>query len=184
GRITYTQWTNEAGGIEADVTVTRRGEEEFLVVCSDTVHRHVETWMRRHFPPDAFVTITDVTSGYAMLTIQGPRSRALLSDLTSVSLANEDFPYLTAREIDVGYARVHAIRVTYLGELGWELYVPTEHALDVYDRLIAAGSAHGLQHAGLEALNSLRLEKGYRDYGHDIGNRDTPFEAGLGFAVK
>ncbi len=184
GRITYTQWINEAGGIEADVTVTRRGEEELLVVCSDIAHRHVETWMRRHFPEGAFVTITDVTSGYAMLTIQGPRSRALLSGLTSASFANEDFPYLSAKEIDIGYSRVYAVRVTYLGELGWELYVPTEHALEVYDRLIAAGPDHGLQHAGLEALNSLRLEKGYRDFGHDIGNLDTPFEAGLGFAVK
>jgi len=184
GRITYTQWTNRAGGIEADLTITRRGEEEFLVVCSDTVHRHVETRMRRHFPTDAHITITDVTSGYAMLTIQGPRSRALLAELTSVSLANEDFPYLTGKEIEIGYARAYAIRVTYLGELGWELYIPTEHAQDVYDRIVAAGPAHGLKHAGLEALSSLRLEKGYRDFGHDIGNLDTPFEAGLGFAVK
>jgi len=184
GRITYTQWTNPHGGIEADLTITRLGEHEFLVVCSDTVHRHVETWMRRHFPPQGHVTITDVTSAYAMLTIQGPRSRALLAGLTGVSLENDDFPYLTAREIDIGYARVLAVRVTYLGELGWELYIPTEHALDVYDRLVSAGPAHGLVHAGLQALGSLRLEKAYRDYGHDIGNRDTPYEAGLGFAVK
>jgi len=155
-----------------------------LDVCSDTVHRHVETWMRRNFPEDGHITITDVTSGYAMLTIQGPRSRALLSGLTSVSLSNEDFPYLTAREIDIGFAKTLAIRVTYLGELGWELYIPTEHALDVYDRLIEAGPAHGLRHAGLEALSSLRLEKAYRDFGHDIGNLDTPLQAGLGFAVK
>ena len=184
GHITYTQWTNTAGGIEADLTITRRDEHEFLVVCSDTVHRHVETWMRRNFPEDGHITITDVTSAYAMLTIQGPRSRALLSGLTSVSLSNEDFPYLTAQEIDIGFARVQAIRVTYLGELGWELYIPTEHALDVYDRLIEAGPAHGLRHAGLEALSSLRLEKAYRDFGHDIGNLDTPLQAGLGFAVK
>ena len=184
GHITYTQWTNTAGGIEADLTITRRDEHEFLVVCSDTVHRHVETWMRRNFPEDGHITITDVTSAYAMLTIQGPRSRALLSELTSVSLSNEDFPYLTAQEIDIGFARVQAIRVTYLGELGWELYIPTEHALDVYDRLIEAGPAHGLRHAGLEALSSLRLEKAYRDFGHDIGNLDTPLQAGLGFAVK
>ena len=184
GRITYTQWTNAAGGIEADLTITRRADNEFLVVCSDTVHRHVETWMRRHFPSDGQTTITDVTSGYAMLTIQGPRSRDLLSQLTSVSLLNEDFPYLTAQEIDIGYARVAAVRVTYLGELGWELYIPTEHALGVYDRLVEAGAAHGLKHAGLQALGSLRLEKAYRDFGHDIGNLDTPFEAGLGFAVK
>jgi 4-methylaminobutanoate oxidase (formaldehyde-forming) len=140
--------------------------------------------MRRHFPSDGHTTITDVTSSYAMLTIQGPRSRDLLSELTSISLVNEDFPYLTAQEIDIGYARVAAVRVTYLGELGWELYIPTEHALDVYDRLVEAGPAHGLKHAGLEALSSLRLEKAYRDFGHDIGNLDTPFEAGLGFAVK
>ncbi len=184
GRITYTQWTNEAGGIEADLTITRRSENEFLIVCSDTVHRHVETWMRRHFPEDAHIAIADVTSGYAMLTIQGPRSRALLTELTTVSLANEDFPYLTAQPIDIGYARVDAVRVTYLGELGWELYIPTEHAIDVYDRLIESGSPHQLRHAGLQALSSLRLEKAYRDFGHDIGNLDTPFEAGLGFAVK
>jgi 4-methylaminobutanoate oxidase (formaldehyde-forming) len=140
--------------------------------------------MRRNFPEDDHITITDVTSGYAMLTIQGPRSRALLSGLTSVSLSNEDFPYLAAREIDIGFAKALAIRVTYLGELGWELYIPSEHALDVYDRLIEAGPAHGLRHAGLEALSSLRLEKAYRDFGHDIGNLDTPLQAGLGFAVK
>jgi 4-methylaminobutanoate oxidase (formaldehyde-forming) len=140
--------------------------------------------MRRHFPTDAHAAITDVTSAYAMLTIQGPRSRALLGELTTASLANPDFPYLTAQEIDIGYARVGALRVTYLGELGWELYVPTEHAQDVYDRLLEAGPAHGLKHAGLQALSSLRLEKAYRDFGHDIGNTDTPYEAGLGFAVK
>jgi 4-methylaminobutanoate oxidase (formaldehyde-forming) len=184
GRIVYTQWTNAAGGIEADLTITRKSEEEFLVVCSDTVHRHVETWMRRYFPDDGHVTITDVTSGYAMLSIQGPRSRSLLGELTTVSLSNEDFPYLSSQEIDIGYARVRATRVTYLGELGWELYVPTEHARDVYDRLLGAGADHGLKHAGLQALGSLRLEKAYRDFGHDIGNLDTPLEAGLGFAVK
>jgi 4-methylaminobutanoate oxidase (formaldehyde-forming) len=184
GRIVYTQWTNATGGIEADLTITRKSEREFLVVCSDTVHRHVESWMRRHFPDDAQVAITDVTSGYAMLTVQGPRSRALLSELTTASLSNEDFPYLSSREIDVGYARARATRVTYLGELGWELYIPTEHARDVYDRLVGAGARHGLKHAGLQALGSLRLEKAYRDFGHDIGNLDTPLEAGLGFAVK
>jgi 4-methylaminobutanoate oxidase (formaldehyde-forming) len=140
--------------------------------------------MRRNFPEDGHITITDVTSAYAMLTIQGPRSRTLLSGLTSVSLSNQDFPYLTAQEIDIGFARVQAIRVTYLGELGWELYIPTEHALDVYDRVIDAGPAHGLRHAGLQALSSLRLEKAYRDLGHDIGNLDTPLQAGLGFAVR
>jgi 4-methylaminobutanoate oxidase (formaldehyde-forming) len=184
GRITYTQWVNECGGIEADLTVTRVAEEDFLVVCSDTAHRHVETWMRRHIPAGSHVFVTDVTSAYAMLSVQGPRSRALLGELTGASLSNEVFPYLSAREIDIGYGRVYAVRITYLGELGWELYIPTEHAADVYDRIVEAGPAHGLRHAGLQALSSLRLEKAYRDYGHDIDNKDTPLEAGLGFAVK
>ena len=184
GRVVYTQWTNRRGGIEADLTVTRKSEDVFMVVCSDTVHRHVETWMRRHFAPESHVFITDITSAYAMLTIQGPKSRALLSALTTASLESEDFPYLSSSEIDIGYARVYALRVTYLGELGWELYIPTEHALDVYDRLLEAGPDLGLRHAGLQALSSLRLEKGYRDFGHDIVNVDTPLEAGLGFAVK
>jgi 4-methylaminobutanoate oxidase (formaldehyde-forming) len=181
--ITYTQWTNERGGIEADLTVTRLAGCEFLVVCSDTVHRHVETWMRRHIPEGAHVALTDVTSGRAMLSIQGPGSRALLDSLTSASMTDGDFPYLAAREIDIGYARVLAVRITYLGELGWELYIPTEHAAEVYDRIVAAGADCGLRHAGLQALGSLRLEKAYRDYGHDIDNMDTPYEAGLGFAV-
>jgi 4-methylaminobutanoate oxidase (formaldehyde-forming) len=184
GRIVYTQWVNERGGIEADLTITRRAEHEFLVVCSDTAHRHVETWMRRHLPADAHVAISDVTSAWAMLSLQGPRSRALLSELTQASLSSEELPYLAAREIEIGYSRVQAVRITYLGELGYELYVPTEHALDVYDRLVAAGGAFGLRHAGLQALTSLRMEKAYRDWGHDIDNIDTPFEAGLGFAVK
>jgi 4-methylaminobutanoate oxidase (formaldehyde-forming) len=184
GRIVYTQWTNANGGIEADLTVTRKSENEFLVVCSDTMHRHVETWMRRNFPEDAFVTITDVTSASAMLTIQGPKSRALLTALTGESMSNEDFPYLAARDIDIDYARVYAIRVTYLGELGYELYIPTENAVAVYDRIVEAGAQFGLKHAGLQALTSLRLEKAYRDYGHDIDNMDTPIETGLGFAVK
>lgn len=184
GRIVYTQWVNVRGGIEADLTVTRLAEQVFMVVCSDTAHRHVDTWMRRNFRSDAHVTITDVTSSMAMLTIQGPKSRALLSKITGTDLSNERFPYLTGREVEIDYALVHAVRVTYLGELGWELYVPTEQAVTVYNRIIHEGRHFGLRHAGLQALNSLRLEKAYRDYGHDIDNMDTPIEAGLGFAVK
>ena len=184
GRIVYTQWTNVRGGIEADLTITRLAEEEFMVVCSDTAHRHVETWMRRNFRADAHATITDVTSGRAMLTIQGPKSRALLSKVSGEDLSNENFPYLSAQEWEIDYSVVYAVRVTYLGELGWELYIPTEQAVAVYDRLIEAGQEFGLRHAGLQALSSLRIEKAYRDYGHDIDNMDTPIEAGLGFAVK
>jgi 4-methylaminobutanoate oxidase (formaldehyde-forming) len=182
GRITYTQWLNPAGTLEADLTVTKLGEDRFWVVASDTAHRHAETWMRRHFG-DAHAFVTDVTSGYAQINIQGPRSRELLALVTSADMSNEAFPFRTAAEIDIGFARVLCIRITYLGELGYELYIPAENAVAVYDRLVAAGSAVGLRHAGLKALSSLRMEKGYRDYGHDIDNTDTVAEAGLGFAV-
>ena len=182
GRITYTQWLNSAGTLEADLTVTKLAEDRFWVVASDTAHRHAETWLRRHIG-DAHAFVTDVTSGYAQINIQGPRSRELLAAVTSADLSNEAFPFRAAAEIDIGFARVLCIRITYLGELGYELYIPAEHAVHVYDRLVRAGSAVGLRHAGLKALGSLRMEKGYRDYGHDIDNTDTVLEAGLGFAV-
>jgi heterotetrameric sarcosine oxidase gamma subunit len=182
GRITYTQWLNPAGRLEADLTVTKLGEDRFWVVASDTAHRHAETWLRRHIG-GAHAFVTDVTSGYAQINIQGPRSRELLATVTSADLSNEAFPFRAAAEIDIGFARVLCIRITYLGELGYELYIPAENAVGVYDRLVAAGSAVGLRHAGLKALSSLRMEKGYRDYGHDIDNTDTVLEAGLGFAV-
>jgi 4-methylaminobutanoate oxidase (formaldehyde-forming) len=182
GRITYTQWLNPRGGIEADLTVTKLDDDEFLVVASDTAHRHALTRIRRYLG-DARAAVTDVTSGYAQLNVQGPRSRALLQELTSVDLSHQAFPFRTAREIDLGYARVLCIRITYLGELGYELYIPAEHAVEVHDRIVAAGQRFGLVHAGLKALASLRLEKGYRDYGHDIDNTDSVLEAGLGFAV-
>jgi 4-methylaminobutanoate oxidase (formaldehyde-forming) len=183
GVITYTQWLNEGGTLEADLTVTKLGDERYWVVASDTAHRHVETWMRRHLPADAHAFVTDVTSGWAQLNVQGPRSRELLQGLTTADLSNEAFPFRGAREIDLGFARVLCVRITYLGELGYELYIPTEQAVHVYDRLVAAGEAVGLRHAGLKALASLRMEKGYRDYGHDIDNTDSVLEAGLGFAV-
>jgi len=182
GRITYTQWLNHAGTLEADLTVTKLDEDRFWVVASDTAHRHAETWMRRHFG-DAHAFVTDVTSGYAQLNIQGPRSRELLASVTSADMSNAAFGFRSAAEIDIGFARVLCIRITYLGELGYELYIPAEQAAGVYDRLVAAGRAVGLRHAGLKALGSLRMEKGYRDYGHDIDNTDTVLEAGLGFAV-
>jgi len=180
GRITYTQWLNEVGRLEADVTVTKRDDERFLVVATDTAHRHVETWMMRHIPADAHAFVTDVTSGWAQINIQGPRSRGLLQTLTTADLSNEAFPFRTAREIDLGYARVLCVRITYVGELGYELHVPAEQATHVYDRLVEAGAAFGLRHAGLKALASLRMEKGYRDYGHDMDNTDDVFEVGLG----
>jgi glycine cleavage system aminomethyltransferase T/glycine/D-amino acid oxidase-like deaminating enzyme len=184
GMITYTQWLNEDGKLEADLTVTKLDDETFWVVASDTCHRHVLTRMRRRFAESgAHAFVTDVTSGYAQINIQGPRSRALLQSLTSADLSNEAFPFRSAQEIDLGYARALCIRITYLGELGYELYIPAEQAVHAYDRIVAAGEAFGLRHAGLKALASLRMEKGYRDYGHDIDNTDSVLEAGLGFAV-
>jgi glycine cleavage system aminomethyltransferase T/glycine/D-amino acid oxidase-like deaminating enzyme len=182
GMITYTQWLNEAGTLEADLTVTKLDEDRFWVVASDTAHGHALAWMRRHFAPyQAFVT--DVTSAHAQINIQGPRSRELLAAVTSADLSNEAMGYRYAREIDIGFARVLCIRITYLGELGYELYIPAEQAVHVYDRLVQAGATVGLTHAGLKSLGSLRMEKAYRDYGHDIDNTDSVLEAGLGFAV-
>jgi 4-methylaminobutanoate oxidase (formaldehyde-forming) len=183
GRCVYTTWLNERGTIEADLTVTRLAEDQYQVVCSWSIHTHVFTWLKRHIPADAHVTITDMTSAYSLLNIQGPKSRQLLSKLTSADMSNEIFPYLTLQEIDVGYASVNALRITYLGELGWELYIPSEFSLHVYDLLLEAGAEVGLKHAGLHALETLRMEKAYRDYGHDIDNLDTPLEVGLGFTV-
>jgi glycine cleavage system aminomethyltransferase T/glycine/D-amino acid oxidase-like deaminating enzyme len=183
GVITYTQWLNEGGTLEADLTVTKLDEGRFWVVASDTAHRHVQTWMRRHIGPNDHAFVADVTSAYAQINVQGPHSRALLRSLTSADLSNGAFPFRAAREIDIGFARALCVRITYLGELGYELYVPTEQAAHVYDRLVSAGEPVGLRHAGLKALASLRMEKGYRDYGHDIDNTDSVLEAGLGFAV-
>ena len=184
GMITYTQWLDEAGKLQADLTVTKLGDEKFWVVASDTAHRHVETWMRRHIEADGgHAFVSDVTSGYAQINVQGPRSRELMQSITTHDLSNEAFPFRTAHEIDIGFARALCVRITYLGELGYELYVPTEQATHVYDRIVEAGKAFDLRHAGLKALASLRMEKGYRDYGHDIDNTDSVLEAGLGFAV-
>jgi 4-methylaminobutanoate oxidase (formaldehyde-forming) len=183
GRVVYTQWLNRLGGIEADLTVTRLGEERFLVVVTDLIHRRIAPWIERNAPDGAHVAVTDVTSGTTLMTVQGPRSRELLGRLTSADLSSEAFPYMTAREIDLHYARVLAMRVTYVGELGWELHVPAELALTVYDALLDAGADLGYRNVGLGAMGSLRLEKAYRDYGLDIDNSDTPLDAGLGFAV-
>ena len=183
GRLVYTQWLNEAGGIVADVTVTWLEQEKFLVIASDLIHRRIEPLIRRATRPGEFLTVTDMTSGTTLLSVQGPASRTLIGRLTDADLSNGAFPYLSARQIHVGYAPVLAIRVTYVGELGWELHVPAEYAMGVYDDLVEAGRDLGFRLVGLSAMSSLRLEKGYRDMGVDIDNTDNPLEAGLGFAV-
>ena len=184
GRVVYTQWLYPGGGIAADLTVTRLGPEKFLVVTSDLIQRRVEPMVRRATRADEYCTLTDVTSGTMLLSVQGPASRELLGRLSSADLCNEAFPYLSARSIDVGHAQVLALRVTYLGELGYELHVPTEYGLGVYDALMEAGAELGARPVGLSAMAGLRLEKGYRDLGVDIDNTDNPLEAGLGFAVS
>jgi glycine cleavage system aminomethyltransferase T/glycine/D-amino acid oxidase-like deaminating enzyme len=184
GMITYTQWLNQGGKLEADLTVTKLADDDFYVVASDTAHRHALTWMRRYFgETGAHAFVTDVTSAFAQLNVQGPRSRELLAAVTRADVSDAAFGFRTARHIDIGFARVLCIRITYLGELGYELHIPAEQAVHVYDRLVEAGRELGLRHAGLKALSSLRMEKAYRDYGHDIDNTDTVLEAGLGFAV-
>jgi 4-methylaminobutanoate oxidase (formaldehyde-forming) len=174
---------NERGTLEADLTVTKLTDDSFLVVVTDTMVRHAHTWMKRNIPDGAHAFVTDVTSAYGQLNLQGPNSRALLQKITTEDLSNAAFPFRTAREIDIGFARVLCVRITYVGELGYELYIPAEQATHVYDRIVEAGREFGLVHAGLKALGSLRLEKGYRDYGHDLDNTDGPYEAGLGFAL-
>lgn len=182
GVITYTQWLNAAGLIEADLTVTKLDDETFMVVASDTARQHALGWLRRHIG-DSHAFVTDVTAAYAQVNVQGPLSRQLLQSLTTADLSNEAFPFRTARMIDLGFARVLCVRITYLGELGYELYPSSEQAMHAYRRLLEAGEPLGLRHVGLKALASLRMEKAYRDYGHDIDNTDCVLEAGLGFAV-
>ena len=182
GVITYTQWLNDNGTLEADLTITKLAANDFLVVASDTAHRHVETMLKRQLH-DRAAWVTDVTSGLAQINIQGPRSRELLQSLTSADLSHATFPFRAARDIDLGFARVLCVRITYLGELGYELFVPSEQAAYVYDLITDAGAEFGLAHVGLKALSSLRMEKAYRDFGHDIDNTDSPLEAGLGFTI-
>ena len=182
-RIVYTQWLNERGGIEADVTVSRIGADRYLVLTATLSTRRDMDWLRRHTRSDEFVVVDDVTNASAMFAVMGPLSRQLLQGLTDADLTNDAFPFATSREIDLGYALVRATRITYVGELGWELIVPTDMAAHVYDKLTESGRALDLAHAGYHALNSLRLEKAYRSWGHDIGPDETPLESGLGFAV-
>jgi 4-methylaminobutanoate oxidase (formaldehyde-forming) len=183
GQCVYTQWMNERGGVEADLTITRLSESEFFVVAAEAFHRRVEARLRRGTSPDEGVHVTDMTSGYALLSLQGPDSRKVLSEITTTSLSNEDFPYFTAQEVDLHHAPGMAFRMSFVGELGWELYVPSEFAVGLYDAVFEAGERFDLVNAGMETLESTRTEAGRRDYGLDIENSDSPLEAGLGFAV-
>jgi glycine cleavage system T protein len=183
GRIVYTQWLNVRGGIEADLTVTREAEDSYLIVTSCATQTRDLLWLSRSIAEDARAVAVDVSPAYAVLGLMGPKSRELLGKLTDADLSTAAFPFGTSRVIDLGYARVRASRITYVGELGYELYIPSEFAQSVYDVILAAGAPFGLRLAGYHALNSLRMEKAYRHWGHDISDEDTPLEAGLAFAV-
>ncbi len=182
GKVVYTQWLNSRGGIEADLTVTRLAEDRFLVVSGSGAP--IRDWAHlRRAARGHDVKIRDITSSLITLGVMGPRSRELLSAVSDADLGDEAFPFGGAQEINVSGHRVLAMRVSYVGELGWELYVPAAEAVSVHDAVVAEGARHGLRHAGYHAMNSLRLEGGYRHWGHDITDEDTPLEAGLGFAV-
>jgi 4-methylaminobutanoate oxidase (formaldehyde-forming) len=183
GRAIYTQWLNERGGIEADLTVTRLAEQKYWIVTAAATAVRDMAWLKRHVPDDARVAIDDVTASYAVIGVMGPKSRDLLARLTEAGLGNNAFPFGASLEIEVAGAPVRATRISYMGELGWELYVPAEYAIRVFDRLLGAGGDLGVRPAGMHAMDSLRIEKAYRHFGHDIAEEDTPLEAGLGFAV-
>lgn len=183
GKIVYTQFLNARGGIEADVTITRLSELAYLVVTPAATRLADETWMRRHIG-DYLVVITDVTAGEAVLAVMGPKSRDLLSTVSPNDFSSVANPFGTAQEIEIGMGIARAHRVSYVGELGWEIYVSSDMAAHVFETLLAAGEDHGLKLCGLHMMDGCRIEKGFRHFGHDITCEDHVLEAGLGFAVK
>lgn len=182
GRVVYTVLCNERGGIEMDPTVTRLDEDRFLVVAPTIAQRRTEMLLRDGLP--AGVAVSDVTAGWAVLHLAGPFSLELLSLVSDADLSNDAFPFMTAQQIEAGWAKAWALRVSYTGELGWELYVPTEFVGDLYERVVEAGSDVGLRHAGALAFDAARIERGFRSWGHDMGPLDDPFASGLGFTVR
>ena len=184
GRITYTQMLNGRGGIECDFTVARLAEERFSIVTGTAFGNHDREWIRRHADGRPDVSVRDVTSQWACVGLWGPLARDLLQPLTTQDLSNEAFPYMWLRETTVGHVPVRALRVTYVGELGWELYCPSEYGLALWRSLWEAGKALGVTAGGYRAIDSLRLEKGYRVWGADITPDETPYEGGLGFCVR
>jgi glycine cleavage system aminomethyltransferase T/glycine/D-amino acid oxidase-like deaminating enzyme len=184
GDCVYTQLCNRKGGIEADLTFMRLGEDRFYGVTGSGFGIRDMGWIGKHLPKDGSVEVHEVTSAFAVLNVVGPRARDVLQSLTDDDLSNEAFPYLTIREIELGLARVRAARVGYVGELGWELHIPTDHAAPLYDAISAAGAPFGIADAGYRAIESCRLEKGYLYWSSDITPETNPYEAGLGFCVR
>ncbi len=184
GALTYTQMLNDGGGIECDFTVTRLAEDRFRVITGTAFGQHDLSWIRDHAPEDGSVQVVDVTSAYACVGLWGPAARDILQPLTPTPIGNEAFPFMTAQQLAVGSVPCLALRVTYVGELGWELYCPSEFGLRLWDTLWEAGRDQGLVAGGYKAVDSLRLEKGYRVWGADIGPESDPYQSGLGFCVK
>jgi len=184
GALTYTQMLDDRGGIQCDLTVGRIGTDEFYIVTGTGFATHDFDWIQRNIPTGMNAQLFDITSAYSVLSVFGPNAPAILAKVTRAELSDAAFPFATMQTIGIAACPVRALRVTYVGELGWELHVPVEYATAVYDTIVAAGADHGLVNAGYRAIESLRLEKGYRAWGSDIGPDHTPIEAGLGWAVK
>jgi len=184
GSLTYTQLLDDRGGIQCDLTVARVADDEFYIVTGTGFATHDFNWIRRNTPAGLDAKLTDITETRSVLTLMGPNSRAILQASTGSDCSNAAFPFATLQNLSIAECPLRALRITYMGELGWELHVPVEHAAVVYDTLINAGRAHGLVNAGYRSIESCRLEKGYRAWGSDIGPDHTPLEAGLGWAVK
>jgi sarcosine dehydrogenase len=184
GANVYTGLLNERGTYESDVTVARIAYDRFLIVTGTAQATRDAAWINSNLPVSAHAYLTDVTSAYAVIAVMGPRSRELLSRLTKTPLDNAAFPFGSLREIGLGHANVLAARRTYVGELGWELFIPVELATGVFDAVMRVGAEFGVRDAGYYAIESLRLEKGYRAWGRELTPDVTPYEAGLGFAVK
>ena len=182
--LVYTQMLNDSAGIECDLTVVRVAEDEFYIVTGTGYATHDFDWIARNIPMGMNAQLFDITSSNAVLSLMGPKARDILAAVTRDDVSNEGFPFGTAKTIGIAGCPVNALRITYVGELGWELHLPVEYAVTVYAALHEAGAAYGLINAGYRAIETLRLEKGYRAWGSDIGPDHTPDEAGLGWAVK
>jgi dimethylglycine oxidase len=184
GAVTYTQMPNERGGIECDLTVTRLATDRFQIITGTAFGKHDLSWIRSQMPSDGSVYVNDVTSSRCCIGVWGPRAREVMQQVSENDFSNAAFPYLTAQEVTLGDIPALALRVTYVGELGWEIYTPMEYGLKLWDTLWEAGQPLGMLAAGYRAIESLRLEKGYRYWSADIHSEYNPYEAGLGFAVK
>ena len=182
-KVVYTQWLNERGGIEADVTVTRVNQNEFMIVSSCASEIRDFNWLESHIPDDALAIAFNASNSYAIIGVMGPSSRDVLSGLTPNDISDAALPFYSSMQIELGYSRIRINRLSYVGELGYELMVPMDFVAHVYEELLRVGHDYGLAHAGFHAMNACRVEKGYKHFGHDIGDEINPFQSGLGFAV-